>query len=134
MTAARPYRQETERDQTYARSRACRQGCAAGNRRLRKSEAGTVLARPRAGALSRGHSGLYAEWGDATGEDKHTRWVADHMRALDATGTALPDENRLNRTFPFISDDNLRRLDELRETWDPEGRLVSWLGTPQLLT
>lgn len=83
-----------------------------------------------------GQSCLYAEWGTRRGEDKHTHWVADHMRAFEpyATGTALPDENRLNRPFPFISDNNLRRLEELRESWDPEGRLVSWLGAPQLLT
>jgi hypothetical protein len=57
------------------------------------------------------------------------------MRAVEpyATGTALSDENLLNRPFPFVPGDNLRRLDELRESWDPEGRFVSWLGRPKLM-
>ncbi|GAA1001753.1 FAD-binding oxidoreductase [Subtercola frigoramans] len=73
--------------------------------------------------------GLYAEWGDPEEDDKLTRWVTDHMRAVEpfATGTALSDENLLNRPSPFMSAENLRHLDDLRATWDPDGRFVSWL-------
>jgi hypothetical protein len=41
---------------------------------------------------------------------------------------ALSDENLINRPFRFVSDDNLRHLDELRAEWDPQGRMVPWLG------
>jgi FAD/FMN-containing dehydrogenase len=76
--------------------------------------------------------GLYAEWSDAADDDKMTDWATGHMRAWEpqATGMALSDENLINRPFPFVSDDNLTRLDELRAVWDPQGLFVPWLGRP----
>jgi hypothetical protein len=43
----------------------------------------------------------------------------------------LADENLINRPARFVSEENLRRLDELRATWDPRGVFVSWLGRPE---
>lgn len=76
--------------------------------------------------------GLYAAWDEQVDDDKHTRWVTDHMRAWEpyATGTMLADENLTNRPFRFVSDANLRKLDQLRRVWDPEERFVTWLGRP----
>jgi FAD/FMN-containing dehydrogenase len=75
---------------------------------------------------------LYAAWTDPADDRKYTSWVTDHMRAWEpyASGIQLADENLVNRPYRFVTDDNLRRLDELRATWDPDGRFVSWLGRP----
>ncbi|MEU1801596.1 FAD-binding protein [Streptomyces sp. NPDC019937] len=37
----------------------------------------------------------------------------------------------VNRPRRFVSDDHLRRLDEIRAQYDPDGRFVSWLGRPE---
>jgi len=76
--------------------------------------------------------GLYVEWDDPAEDAQHTQWVTELMRAWEpqASGTALSDENLLNRPFPFMADENLRRLDALRGKWDPDGVVVSWLGRP----
>jgi FAD/FMN-containing dehydrogenase len=75
---------------------------------------------------------VYAAWSDPAEDERHTSWVTDHMRAWEpfATGTMLSDENLLNRPFPFMSEANLRRLDDLRAVRDPDGRFVPWLGRP----
>jgi hypothetical protein len=76
--------------------------------------------------------GVYAAWNDSEDDAAYTAWVTDALRAWEpfASGTMLADENLLNRQFPFVSHENLARLDELRRQWDPEGRFVSWLGRP----
>ncbi|MFD9206382.1 FAD-binding oxidoreductase [Streptomyces sioyaensis] len=76
--------------------------------------------------------GLYAAWTDPADDDRYTRWVTDHMRAWEpyASGIQLADENLLNRPYHFVTDECLRRLDDLRGTWDPDGMFVSWLGRP----
>ncbi|MER0479086.1 hypothetical protein ABR737_12195 [Streptomyces sp. Edi2] len=75
---------------------------------------------------------LYAAWTDPADDSKYTRWVTDRMRAWEpyASGIQLADENLLNRPYRFVTDENLRRLDDLRATWDPDGMFVSWLGRP----
>jgi hypothetical protein len=76
--------------------------------------------------------GLYVAWSDPAADEAHVRWVTDHMRAWEpfASGIMLADENLANRPFRFVSEENLRRLDVLRDEWDREGRFVSWLGRP----
>jgi FAD/FMN-containing dehydrogenase len=75
---------------------------------------------------------LYAAWDDPSDDAKYTSWVTDHMRAWEpyASGIQLADENLINRPQRFVTDANLRRLDDLRATWDPDGMFVSWLGRP----
>ena len=75
---------------------------------------------------------LYAAWDDPADDQKYTSWVTGHMRAWEpyASGIQLADENLINRPYRFMTDENLRRLDDLRATWDPDGRFVSWLGRP----
>ncbi|MEW2433250.1 FAD-dependent oxidoreductase [Streptomyces caniferus] len=75
---------------------------------------------------------LYSAWTDPADDKKYTRWVTDHMRAWEpyASGIQLADENLINRPYRFVTDENLRRLDDLRATWDPDGMFVSWLGRP----
>ncbi|WP_432074998.1 FAD-binding oxidoreductase [Streptomyces wuyuanensis] len=77
--------------------------------------------------------GLYAAWSDPAEDRKYTDWVTGHMRAWEpyASGIQLADENLINRPCRFVTDENLRRLDDLRATWDPDGLFVSWLGRPE---
>ena len=46
-----------------------------------------------------------------------------------STGIQLADENLGARPARFVSDENLRRLDEIRARYDPDGRFHSWMGT-----
>jgi FAD/FMN-containing dehydrogenase len=75
---------------------------------------------------------LYAAWADPADDKKYTQWVTEHMRAWEpyATGIQLADENLMNRPYRFVTGENLRRLDDLRTTWDPGQMFVSWLGRP----
>jgi len=75
---------------------------------------------------------LYAAWTDAADDEKFIGLVTDSMRAFEphVTGTMLADENLKHRPSRFVTDENLRRLDELREVWDPKRIFVSWLGRP----
>jgi FAD/FMN-containing dehydrogenase len=75
---------------------------------------------------------LYAAWDDPSDDAKYTSWVTDHMRAWEpyASGIQLADENLINRPYRFMTGENLRRLDDVRATWDPDGMFVSWLGRP----
>jgi hypothetical protein len=76
--------------------------------------------------------GLYAAWEDQADDKEYTNWVTSHVRAWEpySTGIQLADENLVNRPYRFVTGDNLRRLDQLRATWDPGQRFISWLGRP----
>jgi FAD/FMN-containing dehydrogenase len=77
--------------------------------------------------------GLYAGWASPAEDGAYRRWVTEHMRAMEplSTGIQLADENLANRPQRFVTDENLRRLDEIRARYDPERRFVSWLGRPR---
>jgi hypothetical protein len=77
---------------------------------------------------------VYIAWEDPADTEAHVRWTTDHMSAWKEfeSGMMLADENLRHRVTRFMSDDNLRRLDRLREKWDPEGRFVSWLARPEV--
>jgi Berberine and berberine like len=55
------------------------------------------------------------------------------MRELEplSSGIQLADENLGRRPERFAGDDQLRRLGEVRERWDPSGVFHSWMGTAQ---
>jgi hypothetical protein len=73
---------------------------------------------------------LYASWQDLSDDERYASWPTDRMREMEhlATGIQLADENLAARPAPFVSDGNLRRLDELRAKYDPDGRFHSWMG------
>jgi FAD/FMN-containing dehydrogenase len=75
---------------------------------------------------------LYASWTDAGDDAAYAGWPGERMRGMEqlATGIQLADENLGARPARFVSDDNLRRLDELRGKYDPDGRFHSWMGRP----
>jgi FAD/FMN-containing dehydrogenase len=73
---------------------------------------------------------LYASWTDPADDDRYVAWPAERMRELEhlATGIQLADENLGARPARFVSDDNLRRLEDVRAKYDPAGRLHSWMA------
>ena len=73
---------------------------------------------------------LYTVWRDPAEDQRYRDWAASNMAAMShlATGIALADENLSRRPARFIADSNMARLDEVRSTYDPEGRFHSWMG------
>jgi FAD/FMN-containing dehydrogenase len=72
---------------------------------------------------------LYASWRDPADDERYASWPADRMREMEqlATGIQLADENLGVRPARFLSDDNLRRLDQVRAEYDPDGLFHSWM-------
>jgi hypothetical protein len=54
------------------------------------------------------------------------------MREMEdlATGIQLADENLGARPARFVGEEHLRRLDEVRARYDPEGLFHAWMGRP----
>jgi FAD/FMN-containing dehydrogenase len=77
---------------------------------------------------------LYASWADAADDAAYANWPTERMREMEhlATGIQLADENLAARPARFVSDDNLRRLEEIRARYDPGGRFHSWMATPSV--
>jgi FAD/FMN-containing dehydrogenase len=77
---------------------------------------------------------IYAAWDDAADDDRYRRFVTERFLAMEhlSTGIQLADENLINRPRRFVADANLRRLDQIRAVFDPEGVFVSWLGRPAI--
>ena len=75
---------------------------------------------------------LYASWRDPADDDRYARWPGERMREMEhlAAGIQLADENLAQRPARFVTDEHMRRLDEIRARYDPEGRFHSWMGRP----
>ena len=75
---------------------------------------------------------LYASWKDPADDERYAQWPGERMREMEhlATGIQLADENLGARPARFVTDENLRRLDEIRARYDPAGRFHSWMGGP----
>jgi hypothetical protein len=73
---------------------------------------------------------LYTVWQNPADDAKYRDWSASNMAAMShlATGIALADENLGRRPAPFITEPNMARLDEVRSSYDPDGRFHSWMG------
>lgn len=54
------------------------------------------------------------------------------MRRLEplSKGVQLGDENLVRGRWRYLSAENEKRLEELRATWNPEGRFLSDLMAP----
>jgi FAD/FMN-containing dehydrogenase len=75
---------------------------------------------------------LYAVYTDPAEDEAMRAWATDRMAEMEhlATGVQLADENLGERPMPFVSDENLHRLDELRDRYDPDGLFCPWMGRP----
>ena len=75
---------------------------------------------------------LYGVWQDESQDEQNVAWATERMREMQelASGIQLADENLARRPARFVSDGHLARLDELRASYDPEGRFHPWMGRP----
>ena len=73
---------------------------------------------------------LYGGWMNASDDDKYADWARSNMAAMAdlASGIQLADENLGQRPARFATDEKMARLDNVRATYDPEGRFYSWMG------
>jgi len=71
----------------------------------------------------------FAGWHDPAQDTRFIAWPGDHMARLDSIseGIQLADENLWQRPARFLSDDNGRKLEQLRAKYDPDGRFHSYL-------
>jgi FAD/FMN-containing dehydrogenase len=74
----------------------------------------------------------YAIWDDPADDERHSAWCADHARRLATLGKGvhLGDTDFTRRSDRFLSDENFRRLQEIRARRDPEGLFCSYLAAP----
>jgi FAD/FMN-containing dehydrogenase len=72
----------------------------------------------------------YAIYKDPTDDEKYRAWVHERTAAIarHGNGVYLGDTDFTRRQDRFLSDANFRRLEEIRERRDPDGRIVSYLS------
>jgi FAD/FMN-containing dehydrogenase len=75
---------------------------------------------------------VYGVWSDAADDERNVRWPEERMRAMEphASGVQLADENLGRRPARFITEENMARLGEIRDRYDPSGRFHAWMGQP----
>jgi FAD/FMN-containing dehydrogenase len=75
---------------------------------------------------------LYGVWEDPAEDAANVAWATERMRELEphASGIQLADENLGNRAARFLSNEHHARLEQLRASYDPDGRFHSWMGQP----
>ncbi|MEU9546940.1 FAD-binding oxidoreductase [Streptomyces mirabilis] len=73
---------------------------------------------------------VYGVWEDPADDARYASWPEERMQAMAhlSTGIQLADENLGRRPARFISEDNLHRLDAIRERYDPKGLFHSYMG------
>ncbi len=74
----------------------------------------------------------YGASSDPAGDSRTATWATERMREMEglSSGIQLADENLGRRPARFVSDANLRRLDEVRAAYDPDGLFHPWMGRP----
>jgi hypothetical protein len=75
---------------------------------------------------------LYGCWQRAEDDARYARWAVSNVRRMEhlASGCQLADENLGERPARFVSDDHLRKLDQIRAARDPRGTFQTWMGRP----
>jgi FAD/FMN-containing dehydrogenase len=75
---------------------------------------------------------LYGVWEGEASDALFADWATERMSEMAplASGIQLADENLGRRPGRFVSDEHLRRLDQVREQWDPSGVFHAWMGRP----
>jgi FAD/FMN-containing dehydrogenase len=74
----------------------------------------------------------YGASADPARDAATAEWATERMREMEdlSSGIQLADENLGRRPARFVSDANLRRLDEIRAGYDPDGLFHPWMGRP----
>ena len=74
---------------------------------------------------------LYAGWSDAADDAEYARLGAIQHGRDGAAGRAAsnwPTRTSAQRPAPFVTDDNMAKLDRVRAAYDPDGRFHPWMG------
>jgi hypothetical protein len=71
----------------------------------------------------------FGGWTDPAESEAMLAWPVDQMRRLEplSRGIQLADENLVRRPARYLTDENMTRLEALRERFDPDGRFLSYL-------
>lgn len=78
----------------------------------------------------RAYLATYAIWPDPADDERHREWVVGHTKRLAGAvgkGVYLGDTDFTRRPDRFMSEENFRRLEEIRRRRDPEGLFCSYL-------
>lgn len=72
---------------------------------------------------------LYTIWEDEKDDERCQAWVYNVMKGVapHTIGAYLGDSDFEVRRTKYWSDENTKRLDDVRKKWDPEGRIISAL-------
>ncbi len=72
---------------------------------------------------------LYTVWENEKDDERCKSWVKDVMREVErhSDGAYLGDSDFQVRRTRFWGDEQARRLMELRQKWDPEGKICGFL-------
>jgi FAD/FMN-containing dehydrogenase len=75
---------------------------------------------------------VYGVWSDPANDTANVAWAGDRMREMEpaASGIQLADENLGRRPARFVREENLARLDRIRDRYDPDGLFHQWMGRP----
>lgn len=78
---------------------------------------------------------LYGNWKNAADTPKYADWAANLMRQMShlSTGIQLADEGLHKRTAPFLSDANLKKIQQIRGERDPNGLFHEWHSRPEII-
>ncbi|KAJ5620121.1 hypothetical protein N7510_004105 [Penicillium lagena] len=77
---------------------------------------------------------LYTVWEDEVDDTRCLEWVRGVMKNVErhSVGAYLGDSDFQVRKSKYWSDQNARRLMEIRKRWDPEGRICGYLDKGDL--
>lgn len=75
---------------------------------------------------------LYACWKNKKHTDLYANWAANMMKKMEhlATGIQLADEGLHKRSAQFMSQDNMRKVQQIRAQRDPSGLFFEWHTKP----
>ncbi len=77
---------------------------------------------------------LYGTWKNAADTAKYGDWAVHLMQKMShlSTGIQLADEGLHKRTAPFLSDANLKKIQQIRAERDPKGLFHEWHSRPEI--
>lgn len=75
---------------------------------------------------------LYSTWKSAAETAQYGDWAVNMMKKMAhlATGIQLADEGLHKRAAPFLSDENMKKLQAIRAERDPNGLFHEWHSKP----
>ena len=78
---------------------------------------------------------LYGSWRSILDTPKYENWATNWMQKMAhlSTGIQLADENLHKRTAQFLSEENLQKLERVRQERDPHRLFNAWHSHPTVL-